>query len=64
MLKMFKIEGFDANGHCVQKLAYRYGRREPHLAADIRKVLWQRDRATVTNMRARGLTIRASREAI
>ena len=32
MLKMFKLKGLDGSGHAVQTLAYRYGRREPHLA--------------------------------
>lgn len=64
MLKMFKLEAFDDQGRAVQTLSYRYGRREAHLAPDARKILSRMDRAAVANMRARGLTVRATREAI
>lgn len=64
MLKMFKLQGLDASGHAIQTLAYRYGEREAHLAPDIRRLRCLRDRTTVTMMRARGLIVRASREAL
>ena len=64
MLKIFELEALDATGRVIQSVVYRYGRPEPHLAPDIRRLLSRRDRESFTGMRARGLTIRASREAI
>lgn len=64
MLKLFKLEASDSNGRVIQSIAYRYGKREPHLAPDRLKTLFRHDRTTFAGMRARGLNVRASREPI
>lgn len=64
MLKLFRLEAADSAGRVVQSVCYRYGQREPHLAANVRRLLSSIDRAKFADMRARGLRVRASREPL
>lgn len=64
MLKLFKLQGLDAAGQTVQTLAYRYGHAEAHLAPDIRRIRSSQGRNMLTAMRARGLTVLATREPL